>query len=179
MTLSRTLAERGEHEEALKTYATVLQLKNPISAAEAQYRIGEVHEKIAKEATKDETSSKWTAAGISDKTALQEKMGAAIQAYTRTYQSYPESPFAAKALEKVARYYADTNDYARAADLFEKVMNDYPDAKFIDEILFLWAQLGIKMDNSALAKEKLNQLIFNYPSSVRAPEAKKMLAALK
>jgi len=179
MTLSRTLAERGKYEEALKTYKTVLSLKNPISAAEAQYRIGEVHEMMAEEVTKDQTTSKWVASGLSDKSVLQQKMGPAIQAYSATYQKYPESPFAAKAIEKVARHFAETNDYARAADLFEKVVQDYPDAKFMDEILYRWADMGIKMDNQALAKEKLNALLYNYPSSKYAGEAKKMLGAMK
>lgn len=179
MTLGRTLTERGEYQDALTTYATVLSLKNPISAAEAQFRIGEVQEKVATEATQDQTKSKWVASGLSEKTALQQKMGEAIKAYTETYQKYPESPFAAMAIEKVARHYAETNDFSRAADLFEKVVEDYPDAKFMDEILFRWAELGIKTDNPALAKDKLNQLLYNYPASKYADEAKKMLGALK
>jgi outer membrane protein assembly factor BamD (BamD/ComL family) len=39
--------------------------------------------------------------------------------------------------------------------------------------------MGIKMDNQALAKEKLNALLYNYPSSKYAGEARKMLGAMK
>jgi tetratricopeptide (TPR) repeat protein len=41
MTLGRTLAQKGQYQEAVDVYARVLQLQNPISAAEAQFRIGE------------------------------------------------------------------------------------------------------------------------------------------
>lgn len=177
MTLGRTLVEQGRFEEAIQTYETVLSLTNPISAAEAQYRIGEAHEKQAKAATENATSSKWTAQGLSAASMLQGQMGPAIEAYTSTFNAYPESPFAAKAIEKVARYYADTSDFARAVDLFEKVSTDYPDAEFMDEILFMWGTMGIKMENNALVKEKLEQLIYNYPSSPRVAEARKILGA--
>jgi TolA-binding protein len=179
MTLSRTLAEQGRYEEALTTYQTVLSLKNPISAAEAQYRIGEVHEMQAKKSTESATSSKWTEKGLSDANMLQQKMATAIQAYSAAFNKYPESPYAAKALEKVARYYAETDDYARAVDLFEKVTSDYPDSEFMDEILFLWGTMGIKMNNNALAKEKLNQLLYSYPASSHAEEARKIVGALE
>jgi TolA-binding protein len=178
MTLGRTLAERAEHQEALVTFNAVLALKNPISAAEAQYRIGEVHEAIAKDKTESASSSKWTSEGLGTKNKLEESMGTAISAYTQTYKSYPESPYAAKAIEKVAIYYANTNEFAQASGIFEMVAEDYPDAEFMDTILYQWAALGLKMDNPSLAKEKLNQLIYNYPSSPHASEARKMLSAL-
>ncbi|MFN5869164.1 MAG: tetratricopeptide repeat protein, partial [Akkermansiaceae bacterium] len=61
MTLGRSLADRGEYKQAVDVYGRVLQLENPISAAEAQFRIGEVLTKEAEELTAaaDEHNSKW------------------------------------------------------------------------------------------------------------------------
>jgi len=177
MTLSRTLAERREYEEAIKTYAQVMSLKNPISAAEAQYRIGEVRETMAKEMATDAANSRWTADG-EGRSPMARAMGPAIGAFTMTFQRYPESPFAAMALEKVVRYHAENANYAQASDLLEKTFSEYPDAKFLDEMLYLWAEMGFQMGNRELAKQKLNELIFNYPSSKHAADAKKKIAAL-
>ena len=41
MTLGRSLVDRGDFEQAVSVYGRVLQLENPISGAEAQFRIGE------------------------------------------------------------------------------------------------------------------------------------------
>jgi TolA-binding protein len=179
MTLSRTLAERGEYEQALTTLKTVLALQNPISAAEAQFRIGEVHEKMIEARTATATSSKWTASGLSAATLQQQQMGPAIQAYTATFEKYPESPFAANAIERVARHYADSQDFAQALNLFEKVASDYPDAEFMDDILFAWGTIAIQMNDEALAKEKMSQLLYNYPGSKHASEARSVLGALE
>jgi TolA-binding protein len=181
MTLSRTLVERGNFAEALKTYQTVLSLQNPISAAEAQYRIGELYERQAAARAltlKGGGSSKWDGSGKADQSLKDQQMGPAMQAYSQTFEKYPESPYAAKAIEKVARHYSSSSDYARAITLFEKVASDYPDAEYMDDILFAWGTMGLRMENKELAKEKLTQLVYNYPASKHASEARRILGAL-
>jgi len=181
MTLGRSLTDSGEYSQAVDVYGRVLQLENPISGAEAQFRIGEALEKQAKEETEaaDEHNSKWGKAGLTKETALQNRMSPAIQAYRRTYESYPESSFAAEALGRVVRHYVDTEDFAQAADLLESVFSDYPDAAFLDEMLMLWANVGFRMGDTDTAKAKLQQLVFDYPSSSLVSEARKKLAGLK
>ena len=105
-------------------------------------------------------------------------MGAAIAAYRKTYQAYPESSFAAEALGRVVRHYVETEDFAQAAALLENVFSDYPDAAFLDEMLMLWAKVAYKMGDKAMAADKMRQLIFDYPTSNLASEARKKLAAL-
>ena len=178
MTLSRTLFERGDYEEAVLSYKSVLGLKNPISAAEAQFRIGEVLEKQAEESAKDETNSKWSTEG-QGKTALQQKMGAAVRAFRDTFEKYPESPFAAQALGKVVRHYVESDDFSQASDLLERVFSDFPDAPFLDEMLMLWAKVAHRMNDMEMAVTKLRQLTFDYPSSKFNAEAKKKLAGLE
>ena len=181
MTLGRGLAEKGEFARAVDVYGQVLKLQNPISAAEAQFRIGETLQKQAEAASAaaDETNSKWGAGGLNAATALQNRMGPAIAAYRKTYESYPESAFAAEALGRVVRHYTDTEDYAQAGALLENVFANYPDAAFLDEMLMLWAKVAYKMGDAEMSKAKLRQLIFDYPASKHVGEAQKKIAALE
>ncbi len=179
MALSRALAEKGEFAEAVKSYQRVLLLQNPISAAEAQFRIGEVRQKQVEKQFEGEHDSRWTEGGRSAATARQRAMGGAMAAYRRTYETYPESAFAASALSNVVRFYVDTEDFAQASDLLEKVFADFPDAAFLDEMLLLWAEVGFRMGDNDVARQKLQQLVFDYPASKHVAEAQKKLAALK
>ena len=181
MTLGRSLVDRGDFQQAVSVYGRVLQLENPISGAEAQFRIGEALQQQAKEKieAEDAHNSKWGRAGLSKATALQNAMGASIAAYRKTYQNYPESSFAADALGRVVRHYVDTEAFAQAADLLESVFNEYPDAAFLDEMLMLWAKVAYRMGDKAMAQTKLRQLIFDYPTSKQAGDARKMLAGLE
>jgi TolA-binding protein len=181
MTLGRSLADRGEYKQAVDVYGRVLELQNPISAAEAQFRIGEVLAKEAEELTEaaDEHNSKWGKAGLNKATALQTRMAPAINAYRKTYQSYPESSYAAEALGRVVRHYVETDSFAQAAGLLESVFAEYPDAAFLDEMLLLWANVAFRMNDTATAKAKLQQLLFDYPTSQYVTEARKRLAGLE
>lgn len=181
MTLGRTLSQKAQYEDAVDVYSRVLQLQNPISAAEAQFRIGETLQKQAEEASEaaDETNSKWGAGGLVAKTSLQSRMGGAIAAYRKTYQTYPESSYAAEALGRVVRFYVDTEDFAQAAALLENVFADYPDAAFLDEMLLHWAKVAYKMGDVEMSKAKLRQLVFDYPGSKHVAEAQKKLAAME
>lgn len=180
MTLGRSLADRGEFKQAVEVYGRVLELENPISAAEAQFRIGETLQREAEQlaAAEQEHNSKWSVQGLNKATALQNRMSPAINAYTKTYQTYPESSFAAEALGRVVRHFVETESFAKAADLLESVFADYPDAAFLDEMLMLWANVAFRMGDAATAKAKLQQLIFDYPSSQFVAEARKKLAGL-
>ncbi|MES2982210.1 MAG: tetratricopeptide repeat protein [Verrucomicrobiota bacterium] len=181
MTLGRSLGDRGEYKQAVDVYGRVLDLENPISAAEAQFRIGEVLSKEAEEITAaaDEHNSKWGKAGLNPATALQTRMGPAILAYQKTYQTYPESSFAAEALGRVVRHYVETDSFAQAAGLLESVFDEYPDAAFLDEMLLLWANVAFRMNDPATAKAKLQQLLFDYPTSQYVAEARKRLGGLE
>lgn len=181
MTLGRSLADKRNYKQAVATYNRVLDLKNPISAAEAQYRIGEVMMMAAEEASEaaDEHNSKWGATGLGDTSARLQRMSGAIAAYRKCYENYPESSYAADALSKVVRYYVETNNNPMAADLLESVFADYPDAAFLDEMLMIWSEVAFKMNDMDMAKTKLRQLIFDYPSSKHVSDARNKLAALE
>ncbi len=181
MTLGRSLTDKGEYQKAVEVYQQVLALENPISAAEAQFRIGVALQKKAEAETEaaDETNSKWGKAGLSPMTALQNRMSPAIQAYRKTYETYPESSYAAEALGLVVRHYVETENFAQAADLLESVFADYPDAAFLDEMLLHWANVAYRMGDKETAMAKLRQLVFDYPTSTHVEEARKKLAGLE
>ena len=179
MALSRALAEKGEYAEAVTSYQRVLALQNPISAAEAQFRIGEVLQEQVDKQFEAKHKSRWTEVGRVAATERHRAMGRAIAAYRKTYQAYPESAYAAKSLSEVVRFYVDTEDFAQASDLLEQVFADFPDAAFLDEMLLLWAQVAFRMGDNSVAQQKLQQLVFDYPSSKHVAEAQKKLAALK
>ncbi len=181
MTLGRGLSERGEYARAVGVYGQVLRLANPISAAEAQFRIGETLQKQAEEqaAAADATDSRWGSGGYRSVTALQSRMGPAVAAYRATFQRYPESSYAADALGRVVRYYVNTEEFAQAARLLEQVFAEYPDAAFLDEMLMQWAEVAFRMGDAETSKTKLQQLIFHYPSSSFVTEAQRKLAALE
>lgn len=181
MTLGRSLTDKEEFEKAVGVYEQVLKLENPISAAEAQFRIGETLQKRAIDSVEkaDAHNSKWGKAGLTKATALQNAMGPAVAAFRKTYERYPESSFAAEALGRVVRHYVETDAFAQAADLLENVFNDYPDAAFLDEMLLLWANVGYRMGDKATAKAKLQKLIFDYPTSKFVADARKKLAGIE
>lgn len=180
MTLGRSLTEQAEFDRAVQVFTQVLALENPISAPEAQFRVGTALQAKAERdaAAEGEHGSRWTAAGLSPANALQNRMAPAIAAYRRTYELYPESSFAADALGRVVRHHADTENFRTAADLLESVFADYPDASFLDEMLLLWANVAYRMNDNATARAKLQQLVFNYPTSPHVAEARKRLTAL-
>lgn len=180
MTLGRSLTEQAEFERAVEVFQKVLALENPISAAEAQFRTGVALQAKAERdaAAAGEHGSNWTAKGFSPITALQARMAPAMAAYRRTYEIYPESPFAADAIGRVVRHHVETENFRSAADLLESIFADYPDASFLDEMLLLWANVAFRMNDNATARAKLQQLIFNYPTSPHVAEARSRLTAL-
>lgn len=181
MTLGRSLTDKGDYDQAVDVYGKVLALENPISAAEAQFRIGVALQEQAESMTEaaDEHNSKWGKTGLNKMTALQNRMSPAIQAYRRTYETYPESSYAAESLGRVVRHYVETENFAQAADLLDSVFADYPDAAFLDEMLLLWANVAFRMGDNETAITKLRQLVFDYPSSSFVGEARKKLAGLE
>ena len=179
MALSRALAEKGDFDEAVRSYQRVLALSNPISAAEAQFRIGETIQMKVEKEFEGEHNSKFVGDSRAAASAKERAMSGAIAAYRKTFQTYPESSFAANALREVVRYYVETEDFAQASDLLEQVFADFPDAGFLDEMLLLWSQVAFRMGDQQVAMQKLQQLVFDYPSSKHVADAQKKLAGLR
>ncbi len=151
--------EAGETEEAMRIFTEVTRLQNSDLAAEAQYNIGALLEAAA---AKMETEQQKT-----------QQLGKALLAYRKCAESWPDSPFAGEALEWIAKYYIETKDYARAVELMERVFQDYQDAAFLPKMLLQWIAAAYRMGDYAMAKDKAEQLMSQYPQM--AAQAKKYL----
>lgn len=145
--------------DAIGIFNAVIHLPKSELKAEAQFRIGEVQEKVAVEQAKQRDRDP--------------ELSRAMLTYKKCAETYPDSPFAGDSLEKIANYYILTKDYKRAIELMERVFQDYPDASFLDRMLLKWVIAAYRVGNFAMAKQKVDQLLAEYPNSTLAPKARK------
>ena len=102
----------------------------------------------------------------------------AFQEYKKVYDQYPDSGRGGEAVAKMANYYYQQKDYARAVDIFETVLSEHPDAKFLDVILFNYGRCLYRMERKPEARRQFDQLIAEFPESPLATDAKKITEAL-
>ncbi|MBW3541979.1 MAG: tetratricopeptide repeat protein, partial [Planctomycetes bacterium] len=102
----------------------------------------------------------------------------AFQEYKKVFDNFPDSGRVGEAVAKMADYYYQQKDYARAVDTFETVLSDYPDAKFLDVILFNYGRCLYRMERRGEARSRFDQLIGEFPESPLAADAKKISDAL-
>jgi outer membrane protein assembly factor BamD len=124
-----------------------------------------------------------------DQTTTQE----AAQEFQRLLQSYPNSPYAGEAREKLAasherlaayelyvgRFYYGQKAYPAAIGRFEGLLKAYPDVGFADEVLFLLGNAHVRSHNPQEATSAFDELVQRYPQSRYANQAKARLASLR
>lgn len=147
--------------EAIGILSGVIGLPKSELKAEAQYDIGQVEEAMAM--------------AQAEKSKQPPVLSQAMLAYKKCAEMYPNSPFAGESLDKIASFYINTKDYARAVELMEQVFQDYPDASFLDKMLLKWVIASYRMGNYAVAKQKAEQLLSEYPNSKSAEKARTFL----
>lgn len=138
-------------QEALEVFKAVLKLAVSDLKPEAQFSLAQALEKLGRAKQRNR-----------DKVLLPQ---GAVMAYRTCADQYPESAFAGRSLEKVVTFYIASEDYQRAADLMELVFQDFVDASFLDVMLLKWAIAAQKLGQTEVARQKLNRLIAEYPSS--------------
>lgn len=156
--------KRENFPRAISLYSSITKLPNSDLRGEGQFYVGECYEEMALKATAEQA------------TRLFEK---SFLAYQAVYENFPESGRIGDAVAKMAAFYYQKEDYARAVDVFENVLSDYPDANFLDVILFNYGRCLYKLNRKSEARRRFDQLINDYPESEIAPEAKKIVDALK
>ena len=103
----------------------------------------------------------------------------AMTMYRQCADMYPESLFAGRSLDKICNYYINvTKDYGRATELLEQVFQDYPDASFLDEMLFKWIVTAYRSGQYQIAAAKCTQLLAEYPESASAKKTLKYQQAI-
>ncbi len=149
--------------DATRILASIQQLPKSDMKAEAQFMMAEVEEKnvIQQAKTSRDRNHK-------------PNFSRAMTMYKQCADLYPESLFAGRSLDKICNYYINvTKDYGRASQLLEQVFQDYPDASFLDSMLYKWVQVAYKSGQYQLAADKCAQLLTEYPESKSAKKALK------
>ena len=161
--LAEVARQQGDLSRAIGIFSRLVGMQTSQLRGEAQFGVAECYEAMA---AKAEGAA---AAQLQDR---------AFQEFKRVYDEFQESGRVGEAVAKMANYYYQQKDYARAIDTFETVLSNQPDAKFLDVILFNYGRCLYRMDRRAEAKQRFDQLLGEFPESPLAADAKKISDAL-
>jgi tetratricopeptide (TPR) repeat protein len=163
--MADVVRKQGNLQRAIGLYNQLVNMQTSQLRGEAQFGIAECYEAMATA----QAATPAAAAPLFDR---------AFQEYKRVFDAFPESGRVGEAVAKMANYYYQQKDYARAVDIFETVLADHPDAKFLDVILFNYGRCLYRMDRKAEARKQFDQLIAEFPESPLAGDAKNIAEAL-
>ena len=152
----------GELNRAVGIYTRLVRMETSLLRGEAQFGIASCYEQMAEGGGGNAT----------------QYLDRAFQEFKKVYDQFPDSGRVGEAVAKMANYYYQQKDYARAIDTFENVLANHPDAKFLDVILFNYGRCLFRMGRKNDAKRRFDQLIGEFPESPLAPDAKKISDAL-
>jgi tetratricopeptide (TPR) repeat protein len=155
--------EAGNLSQAITLYSNLIRLQESPLRAEGQFGIAECYEKMAEAAPERQSDG------------LYER---AFEAYQKVFDQFPESGRVGDAVAKMANFYYKKKDYQRAIDVFENVIQEHPDANFLDVILFNYGRCLYRVDRKSQARRQFNRLIGDFPESKLATEAKRISEAL-
>ena len=161
--LGNVARKQGDVKRAIGIYSQLVAMKTSKLRGEAQFGIAECYEQMAEQA---------------DEAAAAPLLDRAFQEYKKVFEQFSDSGRVGEAVSKMANYYYKQKDYARAIDTFESVLNDHPDAKFLDVVLFNYGRCLYRMGQKNEARSRFDQLIGEYPQSPLAGDAKKISEAL-
>jgi tetratricopeptide (TPR) repeat protein len=155
--------KRENYTRAISLYSSIAKLPDSPLKGEGQFFTGECYEAMALKASGNQAAQLFEQAFL---------------AYKGVYDHFPDSGRVGDAVAKMAAFYYQKEDFTRAVDVFENVLSDYPDANFLDVILFNYGRCLFKLDRKAEARRRFEQLINDFPESPIAPEANKIVQAL-
>lgn len=151
-------------QSAIQVFNAIISLPSSPLKAEAQFRIGEaVEQRIKAQAANRGQKPDYSAA---------------MSAFKRCAEAYPESSYAGDSFKKVIDYYISIRDYPRCVETLERVFQDYPDAPWLDEMLLKWGVVCYRMGNRAGALEKFRKLVEEYPGGQAAAQGQPFLRRL-
>jgi TolA-binding protein len=184
MGIAMVFKERGDFAQAKTVLRRVLGLPNSFAKAEAQYRIGEITETEGVLAAEAAAKRGGRGAAAPAAPAAVEEGGtvvteAAMAEYKTCALRYPDSEYAGLSLGKVIDFHIQTKDYTIADDLLEQIFMDYRDEDFLDGMLLKWVIVAYRMGNLEKARDKCQQLIFEFPGSRYAPKGKSTLEKIE
>ena len=161
--LADVARKQGNLQRAVGIYNRLVNMKTSQLRGEAQFGIAQCYETMAS------GNQGAGAAQLRDR---------AFQEYKKVFDQFPDSGRVGDAVSRMANYYYQQKDFARAVDTFETVLSNYPDAKFLDVILFNYGRCLYRMERRSEARRRFDQLISEFPESPLASDAKKISDAL-
>ena len=164
---NREIGTAESLQRAIQVYNSIIGMATSPLKAEAQFRIGEIMERNAREA----------AANARGQNRKPDYSGAML-AFKRCADAYPNSSFAGESIKRVIDYYISIKDYTRAQETLERVFQDYPDAPWLDEMLLKWGVVCHRLGNREEAIAKFRQLLEEYPGGPSAKQAQTFLKKL-
>ncbi len=162
--LADVALKQNNFNRAIGVYQRLVNMQTSQLRGEAQFGIAQCYDKMAEQQPNE-----------AGKAQLFDR---AFQEYKKVFDNFPESGRVGEAVAQMANYYYRQKDYSRAVDIFETVLENHPDAKFLDVILFNYGRCLYRMDRKAEARKRFDQLIGDYPESPLAGDAKKISEAL-
>jgi tetratricopeptide (TPR) repeat protein len=156
--------KRENFARAIDLYSSIAKLPSSSLKGEGQFFAAECYEEMALKAPAAQSAPLFESAFL---------------AYQKVYEQFSDSGRVGDAVAKMAEFYYQKQDYARAIDVFENVLSDHPDANFLDTILFNYGRCLYKLNRQKEARSKFEQLIRDYPESQIASETNKIIEALK
>jgi len=157
---------RHEINEGIRVFQTVVAMPNSVYRAEAQFRIAETHELLAK-------------MEVEDRPGKAIDFTAAIHAYRVCAETYPDSSFAGDSFKRIINYYINVRDFLRAIETLERVAQDYPDSPWMDEMLVRWGVVLNRMGDRQGAMDKFQKVLEEYPGGPAAQQANVLLDKLR
>ena len=150
--------------EAISVYNSIISLPQSQLKAEAQFRIGEVMEEMAKAGATAERKPDFSGA---------------LMAFKRCAETYPNSSFAGDSFKRMIDYYISVRNYSQSIEILERVFQDYPDAPWLDEMLLKWGVVLNRTGDREGAMEKFSRLLEEYPGGKAAGQAKTFMDKLR
>ena len=162
MSVAKTYAKKEDFQQAISMFNAIQSLPKTDLKAEAAFCIAQTMEAQAIASVVTNHEGERSAPNLA----------AAMQAYKRCSERYPESLYAGNAIDKMCEYHIDVSkNYPRVLDILEQAFIDYPDAEFLDKMLLRWVVAAYRMGRYELAMEKCQQLMSEYPDSPLIPKA--------
>jgi len=172
--LAEVARKQNDLPRAIRTYSSLLAIRTSPLRGEGQFGIAQCYDQMAQAAAESTAApANVVAANVA---ALRAR---AFQEYKKVFDQFSDSGRVGDAVAKMADYYYDQKDYARATEVFENVIANYPDAKFLDVIYFNYGRCLYRRDRKPQALVKFEQLLTEFPDSPLATDAKKIADAMR
>lgn len=171
MRIAMARREEKEHDaarNAIAVFKAILDLPNSQLKAEAQYRIAETLEMSAREA-----------AAKSKARNAKPDFSSAMAAYQTCADAYPTSSFAGESYKKMVDYCISIKTFPRALEMIRRVLEDYPDAPWLDEMIVKWGVILHRQGDREGAIAKFRQVLEEYPSGKAAKQASQFIKRLE